>query len=201
MAPTARMVTATVAMATEEPSRVLKKIGALLEEEQGRLRFSQLSLEKVGALVEVAARIPDESKGLEALYDVVRLSIALEDKGHRAPSASLQALLRASPAALKRLQAGRQKDKATYERFARFTSAEADRTAPRIDAAPPTSGVSLKALLPPGVGQRLEPRPKDAPPPDRPRTEYTSASSGPDGETAPSKPARRRFGVGGPRSG
>lgn len=141
-------------MATE-PSRVLTKLAALLQEEQGALHFSEEALAKVGAVVEVAARLPDDTHASQALADVIRLGIALGDGGHPAAADGLMKMVRGSPAAVKRLAALRQRDKATFERFERFTQAPSRKVAPSLDQEV-SDGVSLKSLLPVGSAGRLE---------------------------------------------
>ena len=143
-----------------EPSRVMKTLGGLLAEDDAGLFFPEPALAKVQAVVEVAARLLD-ARGVAALYDIVKLSLALEDRGHARPAQALKAALRASPAALRRLATAQERDKATYAALLRFSDAKEVKQAPRIDEAP-QDGVSLKSLLRPGVGQRLDPRERAA---------------------------------------
>lgn len=144
------------AVAKNEASRVQKKVAELLDTEQGILRFSPLSREKVAALVEVAARLPDSVQGTRALTDIVRLSIAFSELGHADAAKDLQTILRASPAALKRLMNVREQDKATFKQFEAFSGAAEQSGAPHVGAQSPSTGISLDALLPPGAGRRLD---------------------------------------------
>ncbi|MCB9647173.1 MAG: hypothetical protein H6730_11335 [Deltaproteobacteria bacterium] len=142
--------------AKKAPSRVLSRLAGLLTETKDGLRFPPAAQAKVAAVVEVAARIPDEVRGAQALYDVARLAVALADAGHDEASQTVQQILRSSPAAGARLTAVRSGEAQVAKRFAAFRGgAEAPR-APRVDA--PREGVALKDLLPVGVGRRMDPR-------------------------------------------
>jgi hypothetical protein len=137
------------------PSRVMTRLAALMIETKDGLQFPPPAQAKVAAVVEVAARIPDEVRGVQALYDVARLALALADAGHAKASATLQDILRRSPAARARLAAVRSGEALVARRFEAFHGGAEPKRAPRIDG--PSAGVALKALLPPGVGRRLDP--------------------------------------------
>lgn len=141
-------------MARTDPSRVLQKVGALLVEDADGLHFPDEALPKLQAVVEVAARVTD-ARGLDALHDLVKLSLALADGGHARGADAVKAALRGSPAALRRLATARERDKDIHAALERFTDARAVKRAPRIDQAV-DAGVALKDLLRPGVGQRLD---------------------------------------------
>ncbi len=150
------MVMEEAAVAKNEASRVQRKVAELLHTEQDILRFSPLSREKVAALVEVAARLPDHAQGARALTDIVRLSIAFSELGHAEAAKDLQTILRASPAALKRLMDVREQDKATFKQFEAFTGTTDKAAAPHVAAQSASTGITLDALLPPGTGRRLD---------------------------------------------
>lgn len=175
-----------------EPSRVLIQLGKLLEETEAGLHFSGPALEKVGALIEVAARVRDVPRGVEALYDVVRLSFALDQEGHHEAAGALHACLRASPAALLRLRDARHQEAGAYARFEAFSERKELRRAPQIEDEAPEQSICLKDLLEPGAGLRRERAAAEAAKSQRTRPSTSPSSPSSDREA---KPARRRFGV------
>lgn len=192
--PTATVATGVMAAMATEPSRLLTKLAALLHAEQGTLRFSEDALAKVGAVIEVSARLKDEAHGAAALTEVIRLAIALDEGGHTDAAKAIRASLLASPAAVKRLAAVRERDKVTHERFERFTESERARTAPHLEAEV-QAGLSLKALLPAGVGRRLE-RSVEAPSPAPEGARHRS-----DGPRAKGRPPEPEVGLPGEGEG
>lgn len=145
MVPTAAAEPATV---TDQDigHRTRGALARLLHDDAGRLIVRDGDLEKLLAIVEVAARIADDRSEI-ALLEVVRFAMALESEGHDDASRQFFDALKRSDAALRRLDSIAKKDKRKYEIFRRFSDVEAVRRAPHHDAEHAV-GVPLKTLLP-----------------------------------------------------
>ena len=143
---------AEMAAAETSNARLLSRVLSLLSpDEQGRLSFNDDGLAKVSVIIEVAAQIED---GAPALFTLVRLLPALEDKGHPEAADQLTSCFRSSTAALERLRRLRSQSREVSAAFDRFADRKATKQAPRHDVARPPETISLKDLLPPGAGRR-----------------------------------------------
>lgn len=149
-------MTAPAVTEPKKPQRAKQTVAALLVlDDDGQLRFPEATLPKVEAIVEVAAYVKDR-RGIEALLDLVRLAMALEQEAHVEASTALFDVIKRSPPALAALGREAKKDEATHAMFSRFSDGATPRRAPEHDA--PAEGVPLRTLLPPTLGRRLEQR-------------------------------------------
>lgn len=140
---------------TIKPSRLLRNVGRFLVRTQNGMHFPPRAQEKIAALVEVAARLKNQAKGRAALFDLIRLSIALAESGHLDASKTIRSILKDSVPALQVL-AGRPRD--SRKEFERFQPSHGDKSmkrAPRFDETS-GEGSTLKDLFPHRLGQRLD---------------------------------------------
>jgi hypothetical protein len=135
-------------------SRVQLKIARLLVDRAGILCFPEGAVAKVAAVVEVAARLPDRTRGDGALYDLMALMVALARQGHQVAADQLSMVFRTSPAALTRLAELKERMEPRETPLMKFSDLKAVKRAPQQGAAPPPATIQLKQLLTPS--RRLE---------------------------------------------
>ena len=150
----------TVAKATTDAYFMARLLSLFTPDAERRLSLTDDGMAKLYAVVDAAGALHES---IEPLLTIVRMMMALEQRGHPEAASQVASAIRSSKAALERLQKIRSPGAWSSAAFDRFADRRAIKQAPKQDSAPPPQAVTLKDLLPPGAGRRPTVRQQSTP--------------------------------------